>query len=246
MAYQDLKDNEEVLSEELESFLSTPFDLSKDFMLRSCLYDLGNNEYVLAGVFHHISSDEWSQGILINEFKELYRSYVSGTPALLPSLPLQYIDYALWQREYLEGEVVEKQLSYWEEKLQGVEVLELPTDYNRTSTISTSGARISLKLSKELSNSIDDLSKKEGVTVFMTLLTSFKILLNKYSGQEDICVGTPVANRTQSELEGMIGFFVNTLALRSEVSNDQSFQELLQEVKPVSYTHLTLPTICSV
>ena len=241
---KDLSNNSSKLTDDLKSFLSAPFDLSTDYMFRSCLYDLGNKEYVLAGVFHHISSDGWSQSILIHEFMELYRSYASGREADLPILPLQYVDYALWQRNYLEGTIIDNQLTYWENKLEGVGTLQLPTDYVRPSVQSVSGASTSIELSSTLSSSINSLSKREGVTVFMTLLASFKVLLSRYSGQEDICVGTPVANRTQKDLEGMIGFFVNTLALRSEIKEESSFQEILQAVKQTTldaYDHQQVP-----
>ena len=231
LSYKDMTTNTSLLREDLKSFLSTAFDLGSDYMFRSCLYDLGDKEYVLAGVFHHISSDGWSLGILISEFVALYRSYVSGKEIDLPLLPLQYMDYALWQREHLEGTIIEDQLSYWEDQLEGVNTLQLPTDYTRPSVQSISGASLSFELDSVLSSGINSLSQQEGVTVFMTLLTAFKVLLGRYSGQEDICVGTPVANRTQKELEDMIGFFVNTLALRTQVKGDVSFRALLQGVK---------------
>ncbi|WP_348704103.1 amino acid adenylation domain-containing protein, partial [Tenacibaculum sp. 190524A02b] len=223
--------NEELLTSSLQEYINIPFDLSKDYKLRSCLYSLGNNEYVLACVFHHIASDGWSSGILTNEFVELYSALKQNKTVNLPKLSLQYADYAIWQREYLEGEVLDKQLSYWEEKLKDISTLSLPTDYARPSTQSTVGSNCSLELDEELSLSIKALSNKEGVTLFMFLLSAFKVLLARYSGQEDICVGTPIANRTQSELEEMIGFFVNTLALRSNLTSDLSFKKLLAEVK---------------
>uniref|UniRef100_UPI001F28F2D4 non-ribosomal peptide synthetase n=1 Tax=Tenacibaculum piscium TaxID=1458515 RepID=UPI001F28F2D4 len=232
------------LTEDLKDFLSRPFDLSSDYMFRSCLYDLGNEEYVLAGVFHHISSDGWSQNILISEFTELYRSYISGKKANLPVLPLQYSDYTLWQREHLEGDIIEKQLVYWENQLETVETLQLPTDYSRPSVQSVAGATLLFEMDHELSKNINALSQKEGVTVFMTLLTAFKILLRKYIGQEAISVGTSVANRLQKELEDMIGFFVNTLSLYTHVRENDSFKELLQSVKQTTldaYDHQQVP-----
>uniref|UniRef100_UPI000A9AC614 non-ribosomal peptide synthetase n=1 Tax=Aquimarina longa TaxID=1080221 RepID=UPI000A9AC614 len=223
--------SESNLEDIIDNYLIKPFDLSRDYMLRSCLYNLGNEHYVLACVFHHIASDGWSGGILVNEFMELYSALQSGRSADLPELRLQYSDYAIWQRKYLEGAVLEAQLSYWEEKLKGVSTLSLPTDYARPSVQSNAGASISFKLDQELSNSLESLCQQEGVTMFMLLLAAFKVLLSRYSGQEDICVGTSIANRTQSELEGMIGFFVNTLVLRSDLSGDPSFKEVLARVK---------------
>ncbi|MFH6996242.1 condensation domain-containing protein, partial [Flavobacterium sp. FlaQc-48] len=137
----------------------------------------------------------------------------------------------IWQRKYLEGEVLENQLSYWEAKLSGVSTLSLPTDYVRPSVQSNEGASVSLELGKELRDSLSSICQQEGVTLFMLMLSAFKVLLSRYSGQDDICIGTPIANRTQSELEGMIGFFVNTLALRSDLSDNPSFRDLLSRVK---------------
>jgi amino acid adenylation domain-containing protein len=236
--------DESSLESILEDSLTAPFDLSKDYNLRACLYALGNKKYVLSLVFHHIASDGWSKGILVHEFTALYNTLQSGQNPVLPALSLQYSDYAIWQRKYLEGAILEDQLLYWEEKLQGVETLLLPTDHIRPSIQSKAGASLSFNLSKELTTSFNDLCQQEGVTLFMFLLSAFKVLLSRYSGQEDICVGTPIANRTQSELEGMIGFFVNTLALRSDLSNNPSFREVLYRVKSTTlkgYDHQLAP-----
>mgnify|MGYP001795445769 CR=1 FL=1 len=228
LSVQDLSADDSSLSEEIKTYLLAPFDLAADYMFRSCLYQVGNRAYVLAGVFHLISSDGWSQGILLNEFMSLYGSYSSGNSSNLPALPLQYTDYAVWQRTHLEGEVMDNQLTYWEDQLADVSTLQLPTDYVRPAVQRFTGATLSYQLDDRLSADINALSKGEGVTVFMTLLSAFKVLLSRYSGQEDICVGTPIANRTQQELEGMIGFFVNTLALRTQVNEENSFQAMLQ------------------
>ncbi|SEB35202.1 amino acid adenylation domain-containing protein [Tenacibaculum sp. MAR_2009_124] len=219
------------LDKQIHSYLTTPFNLSSDYKLRSCLYDLGANKFVLACIFHHIASDGWSEAILTNEFTELYDALKTDREVNLPELTLQYADYAIWQRKYLEGEILDRQLGYWENKLTGVSTLALPTDYIRPSVQGTAGATFSIDLGEELSGSLKELYHKEGVTPFMFLLASFKVLLARYSGQEDICVGTPIANRTQYELEGMIGFFTNTLALRSDLSGDINFKELLHQVK---------------
>ena len=244
LSEKDLSHDAGLLNEDIHAFLSTPFDLGADYMFRACLYRLGEKEHVLAGVFHHISSDGWSQGILVREFMGIYQAHVSGNELNLPPLPLQYIDYALWQRNYLEGEVIDKQLSYWEEKLTGLNALRLPLDYARPAVQSVSGATLSFELDNALTADINALSQHEGVTAFMTLLAAYKLLLSRYSGQQDICVGTPIANRTQKEMEGMIGFFVNTLALRTEVKEDASFQALLQAVKQTTlgaYDHQQIP-----
>ncbi|WP_344931053.1 amino acid adenylation domain-containing protein, partial [Aquimarina addita] len=236
--------NESLLENSLHGYLKSPFDLSKDYKFKACLYTLGNDQYVLAGVFHHIASDGWSGGILIHEFIELYSAIQSGHSAVLPKLSLQYSDYAIWQRKYLEGIILEEQLSYWEAKLRDVSTLSLPIDYVRPPIQSNEGASISFELDQELGYSIRSLCQEEGVTLFMFLLSAFKVLLSRYSGQDDICVGTPIANRTQLELEGMIGFFVNTLALRSDLSDDPSFKDLLVNVKQTTlegYDHQLAP-----
>ncbi|MEL6558316.1 MAG: amino acid adenylation domain-containing protein [Bacteroidota bacterium] len=249
LSTKDLSDDASSLSGDLKSFMLTPFDLSSDFMFRSCLYDLGVNEhgeheYVLASVFHHIASDAWSQGILTKEFVMLYSAYASGIPFDLPPLPLQYIDFALWQRTHLEGNLFEKQKEYWQQKLENFSELQLHTDYARPEVQSKSGSTVSFQVDTTLSNGIKSLSQREGATVFMTLLAAFKVLLSRYSGQEDICVGTSVANRTQKELEGIIGYFVNTLALRTHATADRTFKDFLQAVKQTTldaYDHQQVP-----
>ncbi len=232
------------LPSRLDAFLSRPFDLGADYMFRSCLFDLGAGVYVLAGVFHHIASDGWSEGILVQEFTALYRAHSSGASSALPELPLQYMDYALWQRQHLAGAVLEQQLSYWEGHLKGAIPLQLSTDYARPAVQSTSGAMASLDLDPALSDAIKALSQKEGVTTFMTLLAGFKVLLSRYSGQSDISVGTPIANRTQRELEHLIGFFVNTLVLRNNLDPFMCFSELLSDIRSTTltaYDHQSAP-----
>ncbi|WP_344931111.1 condensation domain-containing protein, partial [Aquimarina addita] len=198
-----------LLDYKIQDFASLAFDLSKDYMFRAALYDLGSQRYVLAGIFHHISSDGWSDNILIEEFVEIYQALKTDRSPILKPLPIQYADYALWQREHLNGELLEGQLSYWKNQLSGVAPLLLPTDYTRPAIQSTAGATLSFELGIEVSNKLERICKKQGSTMFMVLLSAFKVLLYRYSGQVDICVGTPIANRTQEELEGLIGFFVN-------------------------------------
>ncbi|UOY09327.1 amino acid adenylation domain-containing protein [Muricauda sp. SCSIO 64092] len=228
----------------LSLFLSRAFDLSKDYMLRVGLYRLGEAEHILAGAFHHIASDGWSNAILINEFVALYGSKKSGLPHGLPALGIQYSDYALWQREHISGSFLEEQLSYWEGHLKDVSALILPTDRPRSPQVDSSGGSLSFELPPDLSASIHGRCQEEGVTLFMFLLAAFKVLLYRYSGQNDICVGTSVANRTQQELEGLIGFFVNTLALRSDVSGNTAFRSFLSQVKRTTldaYEHQHAP-----
>ncbi|MGO4773893.1 amino acid adenylation domain-containing protein, partial [Flavobacterium sp. W22_SRS_FK3] len=241
---QAIVSDDKILKSTIADYLNKPFNLSKDYKLRACLYTIGNEKFVLACVIHHIASDGWSEGILVNEFMELYSALQSGRPVNLPELSLQYADYAIWQREYLEGEVLDNQLSYWESKLRGVSTLSLPMDHARPAVQSNAGAAISLELNQKIGKSLNSICQEQGVTLFMLLLSAFKVLLSRYSGQDDICVGTPIANRTQSDLEGMIGFFVNTLPLRSDLSGDPSFKDLLSRVKQTtleSYDHQLAP-----
>ncbi|MGG8495333.1 amino acid adenylation domain-containing protein [Tenacibaculum sp. TC6] len=224
----DEKSQEKIL---IDEFLNIPFNLAKDFTFRACLYDLGEDEYILACVFHHIASDGWSIPIFIDELTDIFGALHTEKELILPKLSLQYSDYAVWQREHIEGEFLENQLSYWENKLKGVTPLTLPTDFVRPSVQSRVGSNLYFELDKSLKDSLVKMSQEEGVTLFMLLLSAFKILLFKYSGQNDICVGTPIANRTQSDIEGMIGFFVNTIALRSSLEEKMNFKALLEEVK---------------
>ncbi len=229
---------------------SRPFDLTHSPLLRTALLRLADDEHILLLTMHHIISDGWSMGVLVKEIAALYPAIASGTgpaeaAAALERLPIQYADYAEWQREWLRGEVLERQLSYWKQQLQGAApVLELPADKVRPAVQSFKGASESLELEAELSLALKELSRREGVTLFMTLLAVFKVLLWRYSGQADISIGTPVAGRTQLETEGLIGFFVNTLVLRTEVSGGERFRELLQRVREVAlggYSHQEVP-----
>ncbi|MEO6638315.1 MAG: amino acid adenylation domain-containing protein, partial [Ginsengibacter sp.] len=211
--------------------VTTPFDLAADDMLRAHLITLGDSENILVVTMHHIASDGWSKSVLVRELLELYKGYDEGHTIELSPLAIQYADYAIWQKKYLNEDTLHERLSYWKEKLHDVKVLSLPTDYPRPAIQSTAGASVGFNFSKEMSASIQEFSLKNGCTLFMTLLAAFKVLLYRYSNQHDICVGTAVAGRQQKELEDLIGFFVNTLALRSEVKGDLTFDELLLQVK---------------
>jgi amino acid adenylation domain-containing protein len=212
-----------------------PFDLTTGLLLRVKLLRLAAAEHVLLLTMHHIVSDGWSLGVLMRELGVLYEGFSSGKPASLPELPIQYADFALWQREWLSGDVLDSQLAYWKQRLGGeLPVLELPTDRPRPPVQTYRGASQSLELSKELTDALKALSQREGVTLFMTLLAAFKVLLYRYTGQEDVIVGSPIANRNWAEIEGLIGFFVNTLVLRSDLSGTPSFRELLGRVREVA------------
>jgi amino acid adenylation domain-containing protein len=221
-----------------------PFDLSTGPLLRVSLFKLDQRDYVLLINMHHIISDGWSKGILVQEFGEFYGAYVNQRRPALPELDIQYADYAVWQRDWLRGEELERQLSYWRERLRGIKQIEPPTDYARTAGMIRTGARVSFELSEEVSRGLKEVSSREGVTLFMSLLAGLGVMLSKYSGQEDVPVGTAMANRTKQEVEGVIGFFVNTLVMRLDLNADLTFSQLLSQAREVAlgaYTHQDLP-----
>ncbi len=220
------------------------FDLSKDALLRVTLLRLDESEHILLLILHHIVSDGWSMGVLIREIAALYAAISNQQPSPLPPLPIQYADFAHWQREWLQGEVLATQLAYWRQQLDGISVLNLPTDRPRPAVQTYQGATQLLQLPKSLSEALEALSQQEGVTLFMTLLAAFQILLYRYTQQEDIAVGSAIANRNRSEIEELIGFFVNSLVLRTDLSGNPTFQELLSRVREVAlgaYAHQDLP-----
>jgi amino acid adenylation domain-containing protein/non-ribosomal peptide synthase protein (TIGR01720 family) len=221
------------------------FDLARGPLLRMRLLRLGEHEHILLLTMHHIVSDGWSVGLLIRELSALYASFSKGQPPALPELPIQYADYAAWQRRWLQGEALEAQLAYWRKQLDGApRALELPTDHPRPSVQTFRGASHPLRLSKSLSEELAALSRHEGVTPFMTLLAAFQTLLYRYSGQDDISVGSPIAGRNRAEVEGLLGFFVNTLVLRGRLSGDLSFRELLGQAREATLeaqAHQDLP-----
>ncbi|MHC5747769.1 MAG: non-ribosomal peptide synthetase [Nostoc sp.] len=222
-----------------------PFDLTKGPLLRVTLVRLDEAEYVALLTMHHIISDAWSTGILIRELSILYEAFSTSEPSPLPELPIQYADFAVWQRQWLQGEVLDAQLSHWRKQLSGnLPVLQLPTDYPRPRVQTFRGARQSFSLPTELTEALKALSQKEEVTLFMTLLAAFKTLLYRYTSQEDILVGSPIANRNRMETELLIGFFVNTLVLRTDLSGNPTFREFLRRVRQVTwdaYDHQDLP-----
>ncbi|HEY0093393.1 MAG TPA: condensation domain-containing protein, partial [Archangium sp.] len=189
-----------------------PFDLAAGPLLRTLLFKVGPQEHVLLLTMHHIVSDGWSMGVLIREMAALYEAFSTGKPSPLPEPVLQYADYAAWQRRWFQGEALQTQLAYWTKQLEGTPAaLELPTDHPRPATPSSRGASHPVRLPGALSESLKALGQREGATPFMVLLSAFQALLSRYSGQDDICVGTPIAGRRHAELEGMLGCFVNTL-----------------------------------
>ena len=223
----------------------TPFDLSVGPLIRTRLVNLGGGEHLLLLTVHHIVCDGWSAGLLARDIAALYQARLTGEPADLPELPVQYPDFAAWQNERLQGEMLERQLSYWKDRLGGdLPILCLPTDRPRQSIQTFRGASHRLGLSRSLSEAVQRLARKEGVTVAMVLLAAYQALLSRYTGQEDVIVGSPIANRTRSEIEDLIGFFVNSLVLRADLSGNPSFSELLRRVHRLSldaYDHQDLP-----
>ncbi|MEH2355880.1 amino acid adenylation domain-containing protein [Nostoc sp.] len=222
-----------------------PFNLANEPLVRATLVVLSETEHALLVYIHHIVSDGWSMGVFIQELAALYNAYSQGQPSPLAPLPIQYADFAIWQRQWLQGDVLQSQLSYWQQQLADAPtLLSLPTDRPRGAVQTYHGAYQAIALSKKLSIALKQLSQKESVTLFMTLLTAFQILLWRYSGQDDICIGTPIANRNRAEIEGLIGFFINTLVLRTRLDGNPSFRQLLSRVREVAlsaYAHQDLP-----
>ncbi len=222
-----------------------PISLQTGPMLRALLARLGENEHVLILTLHHIVSDRWSRGIFYRELSTFYDAFSQGKPNPFPDLPLQYTDFSVWQREWLSGKNLERQLSYWKQQLGGApSTLELPTDRPRPASQSFHGQIYSFEISRQLIDALNALSRREGVTLFMLLLAGLQMLLARYSGQEDIVVGTPIANRNRAEIENLIGFFANTLVLRTNLSGNPTFRELLARVRDVAlgaYAHQDLP-----
>jgi amino acid adenylation domain-containing protein/non-ribosomal peptide synthase protein (TIGR01720 family) len=221
-----------------------PFDLKRGPLLRASLIKLGDAHHVVLLAMHHIVSDGWSQGVLVRELAILYPAFAGGRPSPLPELPIQYADFALWQRQSLTGDFRERQLSYWREQLSELPVVQLPADRPRPAMQSFRGARYLFGIPEPVAGALRALSASEGATLFMTLLGAFQVLLSRYCGLEDIPVGSPIAGRTRSETEGLIGFFVNSLVLRTNLSGDPSFRELVGRVREVAleaYAHQDLP-----
>jgi amino acid adenylation domain-containing protein len=229
--HPSFRDNDPALQSYIERLIAAPFDLSADYMLRAELIPLAVAEHLLVVTLHHISSDGFSIPVILRELGELYTAAVEEREPKLSPLLLQYSDYSVWQRRRLEGPLMGKLLQYWTQKLDGVSTLDLPLDYIRPLVQTWRGGVSGFAVDPELARQLQQLSAREGVTLFMTLLAAFKVLLHRYSGQEDICVGTSVAGRNQKETEGMAGFFVNTLAIRSQVLRGMDFRSLLQQIK---------------
>jgi amino acid adenylation domain-containing protein len=222
-----------------------PFDLAAGPLLRAHLLRLSADANALVITLHHIISDGWSMGVFLRELATLYEAFCDGRPSPLPELPVQYADYSVWQREWMRGEVLEEQLSYWTQHLAGAPTaLELGTDWPRPAAQTFAGARHYTEIPASLADRLRAFSRREGVTLFMTLLAAFDLLLWRYSGQADVVVGVPLAGRSKSELEGLIGLFANTLPLRASLLGNPTFRELLQRVREAAlgaYAHQEIP-----
>lgn len=233
----DLTDRPEAMREEevkrlIQEDIHQPFDLTVSPLWRAQLIRVGPEDHVFLLTFHHLITDGWSMGILFKELNALYVAQVTGDSKTLPALPVQYADYAMWQRNWLNGEALDRQVTFWQTQLaEAPPNLELPTDYPRPSQLSYRGNSVSFTLSSSLTEALNSLSRQEGVTLFMTTLAAFQILLFRYTGQRDILVGSPIAGRTHVNLEHLIGYLANTLVLRARFIGQPTFQDVLQQVK---------------
>ncbi len=222
-----------------------PFDLATGPLFRARLLKASDREHVLAMGVHHVVSDGWSSGIVRAEISALYEAFAAGRPSPLPPLPVRYSDYAVWQRGWLQGEALERQLDYWKGRFTPLpEPIELPMDRPRPAVQTHHGGLVGGALPKEAVAALQDLSRREGATLFMTLLAAFQALLARWSGQTDVVVGTPIAGRNRAETEGLVGLFLNTLALRSDLSADPTFREIVAQVRETTlgaYAHQDVP-----
>jgi amino acid adenylation domain-containing protein len=222
-----------------------PFDLATDLMLRCCLLQLSPTEHIFLTTMHHIASDAWSMGLFWQQLGQVYTAFSAGKPNPLSPLPIQYADYAVWQREWLSSDVLAQQLDYWKQQLTRVNpILELPTDYPRPPIQTYAGATHSIDLSSQLTADIKQLCRQQGATLFMTLLAAFQLLLSRHSGQSDFIIAAPIAGRNRTEVEGLIGFFINTLLLKADLAGNPSFAGLLDRVRQVAlgaYSHQDIP-----
>ncbi|UUO17102.1 non-ribosomal peptide synthetase [Dolichospermum heterosporum] len=232
---------QEIINQEVNK----SFDLGTEPLIRATLLQQDPESHLLLITMHHIIIDGWSMGVFFKELEALYPAFIQGKPSPLPELTIQYADFALWQREWLTKEVQDKQLEYWKQQLAGTPpLLELPTDYPRPPEQSFAGASIEFNIDADLTSQLVTLSQKSGVTLFMTLLTAFAVVLHRYSGQDDICIGSPFANRNRREIDSLIGFFVNTLVLRTQMEGNPRFSQLLEKVRSVvwdAHAHQDIP-----
>ncbi|MBV9180225.1 MAG: non-ribosomal peptide synthetase, partial [Acidobacteria bacterium] len=238
-------DREQEVFERARQEAHLPLDLELGPLVRAQLLRLAADDHVLLLTLHHIIFDGWSRRILVGELAAAYDAYCSGQPPTLAPPKLQYADYAVWQRKRFQGAVLEKHVSYWRERLAGIPSrLDLPVSRSRPLTQTFDGAKLPIRISSQLTEQLKSFSHERGVTPFMTLLAGFQTLLWRYSNQNDIVVGTPIANRNRAEIEEIIGLFTNTLVLRTQFSAGVNFDDVLAEVKETTlgaYEHQDLP-----
>jgi len=221
-----------------------PFDLTRGPLFRAALFRLTDSEHIFVLTMHHIVTDGWSMGVFFHELAILYQAFSSQRPSPLPDLPIQYADFALWQRQWLQGEILNREIQHWKKRLDGLALLDLPTDRPRPPVLSYCGARLDFTLPAQLLLDLKTLGRQEGVTLFMLLFAAFQTLLHRYTGQKDIAAGSVIANRNQTEIENLIGFFVNTLVLRTNFDRNPTFRQLLLRVRKVAldaFAHQDLP-----
>ncbi|NOK23743.1 condensation domain-containing protein, partial [Corallococcus carmarthensis] len=228
----DTQEREAQARQRITQEILKPFDLLRGPLFRALLVKLEEQHHVLVVTMHHIVSDGWSLSVLVREVSALYTAFAEGRVSPLPELPVQYVDYALWQRQELQGEALQREVDYWKRKLSGAApVLELPTDHPRPAVRGNAGASQSFLWPAAFAQGLRDLATREGASLYMVLLAGWQAVLSRYSGQEDISIGSPIAGRTRAEVEGLIGFFVNTLVLRTHVEGGASFRALLKQVR---------------
>ncbi|NEO76293.1 non-ribosomal peptide synthetase [Moorena sp. SIO4G3] len=232
---QNVTEQSAIVEQKVREEQLQAFDLEQSPLLRATLLKLGSQSHILLLAMHHIIADGWSLGVLIEELSKLYPALLTDSPSTLPELPIQYADFTIWQRQWLKGDRFEQQLNYWKQQLADAPpFLELPTDRPRPPVQTFRGRSISFELNSDLTAKLKTLSQQSGATLFMTLLAALTTLLYRYSGQEDVLVGTPIANRNHQELEPLIGFFVNTLVMRTRLESNPTFTELLTQVRQVA------------
>ncbi|MCG8669775.1 MAG: amino acid adenylation domain-containing protein [Pseudomonadales bacterium] len=244
LSQHEASEAESLVENRVISEASAPFDLENGPLLKALLLKLSDHEYVLIANKHHIISDGWSMGVLMQEIATLYDAFLNAKPSPLPDLAVQYADFAIWQRGWLQGQVLDTQIDYWKEKLADAPVLELATDFPRPNKPDQRGAVVEFSLSEKLTQQIEQLSQQNSSTAYITLLAAFQVLLYRYTNQRDIVVGSPIANRNWSELEPIIGFFVNTLAFRNQLDPNGSFKDFLYQVEQgalEAYDHQDIP-----
>ncbi|MFF8391788.1 condensation domain-containing protein, partial [Cellulosimicrobium funkei] len=240
----DPTDREAQVRQKVDAEAARPFDLATDALLRVSLIRVSEEDHVLVLAMHHIVSDGWSIGVLTRELGELYAAAVQSRDPKLPELPVQYADFAVWQRQWLQGDVLDNQLGYWREQLTGLEPLELPTDHPRPAERTGNGASLHFDVPPGTTSALRTLAAGNSTSLYMVLLAAFNVLLGTYARRDDIAVGTPIAGRNRAEIEGLIGFFVNTLVIRGDLSTNPTFEDLLAQIKDTTltaYEHQDLP-----